>query len=87
MSSLIETWELTTQALLSQVNETDTTIRLSSYCLICCPVFLISTFVSPISQGLYGSGNPGNYLNFSLAFSGTGKSLKMLGGPGKSWNL
>ena len=32
-----------------------------------------------------GPGNPGNYLNFSLAFSRTGKSFKMVGGPGKSW--
>ena len=30
-------------------------------------------------------GNPGKYLNFSLAFSRTGKSLKMVGGFGKSW--
>ena len=32
-----------------------------------------------------GPGNAGKYLNFSLAFSSTGKSLKMVGGPGKSW--
>ena len=32
-----------------------------------------------------GPGNPGKYLNFSLAFGRTGKSLKMVGGPGKSW--
>ena len=30
-------------------------------------------------------GNPGKYLNFSLAFSRTGKSLKMVGGPRESW--
>ena len=30
-------------------------------------------------------GNPGKYLNFSLAFSRTGKSLKMVGVPRKSW--
>ena len=29
--------------------------------------------------------NPGKYLNFTLAFSRAGKSLKMVGGPGKSW--
>ena len=29
--------------------------------------------------------NAGKYLNFSLVFSRTGKSLKMVGGPGKSW--
>ena len=32
-----------------------------------------------------GPGNPGKYLSFSIAFSRTGKSLKMVGGPGKSW--
>ena len=33
-----------------------------------------------------GLGNPGNYLNFGIAFSRTGKSSKMVvGGPGKSW--
>ena len=32
-----------------------------------------------------GPGNPGKDLNFSLAFSRTGKSLKMVGGPAKSW--
>ena len=32
-----------------------------------------------------GPGNPGKYLNFSVAFSRTGKSLQMVGGPGKSW--
>ena len=32
-----------------------------------------------------GPGNPGKYLNFSLAFSRTGKSLKMVGDRGKSW--
>ena len=34
-----------------------------------------------------GPGNPGKYLNFNLAFSRTGKSLKMVGGPGKPWNF
>ena len=32
-----------------------------------------------------GPGSPGKYLNFSLAFSRTGKFLKMVGGPEKSW--
>ena len=36
-------------------------------------------------QGSYGPGNPGEYLNFSRAFSSTGKSFKMVRGPGKSW--
>ena len=31
-----------------------------------------------------GPGNSGKYQNFSPAFSRTGKSLKMVGGPGKS---
>ena len=30
-----------------------------------------------------GPGNLGKYLNFSLEFSRTGKSLEMIGGPGK----
>ena len=34
-----------------------------------------------------GSGNSGKYLYFSLAFSRTGKSLKMVRGPGKHWNF
>ena len=34
-----------------------------------------------------GPGNPGKYLILSLAISKTGKSLKMVGGPGKPWNL
>ena len=35
---------------------------------------------------LYGvSMGPGEYLNFGLAFSRTGKLLKMVGGPGKPW--
>lgn len=32
-----------------------------------------------------GPGNPVKCLNFSLAFSWPGKSLKMLGGPGIFW--
>ena len=28
---------------------------------------------------------PGKYSNFSLVFARTGKSLKIVGGPGKSW--
>ena len=34
-----------------------------------------------------GPGNPGNNLNFSLAFSRTGKSWKMVGRPEKYGNL
>ena len=34
-----------------------------------------------------GPGNPGKYLKFSLAFSRTRKSLKTIGGPGKSWKF
>ena len=41
----------------------------------------------PINRVRTGPGNPGKYLNFSLAFSRTGKSLKMVGGPGKFWKF
>ena len=39
----------------------------------------------PVNRFRTGPGNPGKYLNFNLAFSRTEKSLKMVGGLGKSW--
>ena len=34
-----------------------------------------------------GPGNPGKYLIFSREYFRTGKSLKMVVGPGKSWKF
>ena len=45
---------------------------------------LIHSFVIRV---LTGPGNLGKYFNFSPPFSRTGKSLKMIAGPGIPWNF
>ena len=41
----------------------------------------------PVNRFCTGPGNPGKYLNFSLAISRTEKSLKMVEGLGNPGNL
>ena len=45
----------------------------------------LNCIVDTLNRVRTGPGNREKYLNFSLAFSRTGKSLKIVGGAGKSW--
>ena len=48
-------------------------------------LFCFLTCVASVSQGSYGSWKSWKVLDFTLAFSRTGKSWKMTTGPEKSW--
>ena len=51
----------------------------------------VRLFLSEMSHTVFrvrrGPGNPGKYLNFSLASSMTGNAFKMVGSPGNSWKF